>query len=204
MLILGGGLIFLFSARHRRILWLPLLGLWGLSALPFSPSASAWQTGNQNSWLFAIPFLPAQALLMAGLLRHALHPGETSYESHEKWTKALYPAGLFLLASLAILLGLWGWDGARTIGQLWAAIIANGLAAGFSALAPFVLVRLVPSSSSTQWTRMFQLERLYDTLTAGYDFLRKIADIITSALEGEGGLIWSLLVLALILSVLAT
>jgi hypothetical protein len=204
MLILGGGLLFLFSARQRSILWLPLLGLWGLSALPYSPSASVWQTGNQNSWLFVIPFLPAQALLMAGFIRHALHPGETSLESQERWTKALYPTGLFLLAGIAILLGLWGWEGARNVGQVWAAIIANILAAGFTALALTVLVRLVPASSSSQWTRIFRLERLYNMVAAIYGFLRRIADIITSSLEGEGGLLWSLLVLALILSVLST
>jgi hypothetical protein len=204
MLILGGGLLFLFSARQRSILWLPLLGLWGLSALPFSPSASVWQTGNQNSWLFVIPFLPAQALLMAGFIRHAIHPGETSLESQERWTKVLYPTGLFLLVAIAILLGLWGWDGARTLGQWWAAIIANVLAAGFTVLGLTVLVRLVPASSSGQWTRLFRLERLYNALTAIYDFFRRIADIITSSLEGEGGLLWSLLLLALILSVLST
>ncbi|MCX6035580.1 MAG: hypothetical protein NTV38_11495, partial [Chloroflexi bacterium] len=204
MLILGGGLLFLFSARQRSTIWLPLLGLWGLSALPFSPSASAWQTGNQNSWLFVIPFLPAQALLMAGFIRHALHPGETSLESAERWTKVLYPTGLFLLAAIAILLGLWGWDGARSLGQWWAAIIANALAAGFTALAFTVLIRMVPASSSSQWTRIFRLEWLYSTLTAIYKLFGRIANIITSSLEGEGGLLWSLLLLALILSVLST
>jgi len=204
MLILGGGLLFLFSARQRSTIWLPLLGLWGLSALPFSPTASVWQTGNQNSWLFVIPFLPAQGLLMAGFIRHAFHPGETSLESQERWTKVLYPTGLFLLAAIAILLGLWGWDGARSLGEWWAAIIANVLTAGFTALALTVLVRLVPASSSNRWTRIFRLERVYHTLTALYDFFRRIANIITSSLEGEGGLLWSLLLLALILSVLST
>lgn len=204
ILILSGGLLFLFSSRQRSTTWLPLLGLWGLSALPFSPTASAWQTGNQNSWLYIVPFLPAQALMMAGFIRHALHPGETSLESRDRWTKVLYPTGLFLLAALAILLGLWGWEGAHSLGEWWAAIIALLLAAGFTVLALTVLVRLGPASSSSQWTRIFRLERLYRTLTAIYDFFRRIADIITSSLEGEGGLLWSLLLLALILSVLST
>ena len=204
MLIMGGGLLFLFSARQRSILWMPLTCLWGLSALPFSLSASAWQTGNQNSWLFIIPFLPAQALLMAGFIRHALHPGETSLESQERWTKVLYPAGLFLLAGIAILFGLWGWDGSGNIGLWWAAIIANLLAAGFTALALTVLVRLAPASSSNQWTRIFRLEPLYTLLTTIYGFFRRITDIITSSLEGEGGLLWSLLLVVLILSFLST
>jgi hypothetical protein len=202
MLILGGGLLFLFSARQRSIVWLPLLGLWGLSALPFSPTASAWQTGNQISGLFIIPFLPAQALLMAGLIRHALHPGETSLESQERWTKFLYPTGLFLLAAIIILLGVWGWEGARTIGQWWAAMITNILAAGFTALSFTVLVRLAPARTSNQWTHIFRLKRLYNILANVYGFFCRIAGIISASLEGEGGILWSFLLLVLILSVL--
>jgi hypothetical protein len=204
ILILGGGLLFLFSARQRSIIWLPLLGLWGLSSLPFSPTASAWQTGNMNSWIFVLPFLPAQALLMAGFIRHALHPGETSFESQERWTRIIYPTGLILLVATVILLGLWGWDGAQMVGLWWAAIIANIFAGGFTLLAVTILVRLALTCSSNQWTRIFRLERFYDVLYSIYDFFRRIADVITSSLEGEGGLLWSLLLLALILSVLST
>jgi hypothetical protein len=204
MLILSGGLIFLFSARQRSILWLPLLGIWGLSSMPFSPSASAWLTGNQNSWAFSIPFLPAQALLIAGFIRHTLHPGEASLESKEKWMKVIYPAGLFLLVAIFILFGLWGWDGAHIVGQWWAAIITVFLAAGFSALASTVLVRLMPSGNSVHKARTFRLELIYDIFNVVYDFFYRIFHAITSSLEGEGGVLWSLLLLALILSVLFT
>ena len=141
---------------------------------------------------------------MAGFIRHALHPGETSLESQERWAKVLYPTGLSLLAGIAILLGLWGWDGAQNIGLWWAAIIASSLAVGLTALALTVLVRLIPANSSSQWTRIFRLERLYNAINSIYNFFRRIADVITTSLEGEGGLLWSLLLLALILSVLST
>ena len=203
-LLLSGGFLFLFSARQKRILWLPLLALFGFSALPFSLSASAWLTGNQSSWFFIIPFLPAQALLMAGFVRHALHPGETSLESQARWTKVLYPIGLFLLPGTAILLGLWGWGGAYTIGIWWASLITLFLAAGFSALALIFLPRLALRNQSTQWIRIFRLDWLFRIFSALYRIFHEIANIITSSLEGEGGLLWSLLILALILSVLST
>ncbi len=79
-MVLCGGALFLFSARQRNILWLFFLAPLVLSSLPFSLTASAWQTGNSVSWLFIIPFLLAEALLIAGFLRHALHPGETRLE----------------------------------------------------------------------------------------------------------------------------
>jgi hypothetical protein len=203
-LILCGGVLFLFSARRRSILWLPFLGLWALSTLPFSLTASSWQTGNTVSWLFVIPFLPTQALLMAGFIRHAIHPGETSLESQEKWGKVIYPTGLMILVAAALLLGLWGWSGARIIGLWWLAIMAGLLTVGFTILAIRVLVRMSPSSISSQWTLAFRLEWLYSFLNAIYNILRRIADVITSSLEGEGGLLWSFLLLVLILSLLAT
>jgi hypothetical protein len=204
MLVLGGGLLFLFSARQRNIIWLPLLSLWGLSALPFSATATAWEAGNHVSWLYIVPFLPAQALLMTGVIRHALHPGETSLESQERWTKFLYPTGLFLLAGIMLLLGIWGWNGAQRIGLVWAAIVADVLAAGFTALALTVMIRLAPLSTTSQWTRIFRLDWVYNTLAAVYEFFYRIAEIITSSLEGEGGLLWSLLLLALLLSIFST
>jgi hypothetical protein len=204
MLILGGGLLFMFSARQRSIIWLPLLSLWGLSALPYSPTASAWQSGNQISWVYIIPFIPAQALLMTGVIRHVLHPGETSLESHERWTKFLYPSGLLLLGFMSILLGLWGWEGARMVGQWWAGILAIVLATGFSSVAFTILEKLKPTPIPSKWILIFRIDWIYQSLTAVYDFFCRVAGIMTASLEGEGGLLWSLLLLALILSVLTT
>jgi hypothetical protein len=203
-LILCGGLLFLFSARRRSILWLPLMGLLALSTLPFSLTGAAWQAGNSISWLFIIPFLPAQALLMAGFIRHTLHPGETSLESQEKWVKVIYPAGLLILLAVALLLGIWGWAGARIIGLWWLAVGVILLAAGFTYLALRILVRMPTGNLSGQWTQIFRLDRIYSILNALFIFFRRIADIITGSLEGEGGLLWSFLLLVLILSILST
>lgn len=203
-LILSGGLLFLFSARQRGIVWLPLLAIASFSTLPYTISASTWLTGNKSSWLFIIIFIPAQALLMAGFFRHALHPGETSLESHARWTKVLYPTGLLLLEGTALLLGLWGWNGSRSIGIWWAALVAIALAAGFSGMALILLPRLALPSLSARWTRIFRLEWLLTLVSIVFRFFHGIADMISSSLEGEGGLLWSLTLLALILSVLST
>ena len=203
-LVLCGGTLFLFSARQRTIIWLPCLGLWALSALPFSSTATAWQAGNNLSWIFIIPLLPAQALLMAGFLRHTLHPGETSLESQEKWAKVLYLAGLLIPATSAIYLGFSGWAGAHTIGLWWLAVVVFLLATGFTVLMLKTPLRVSSSGASGQWTRLFGLDWLYNMLSAIYNFLRRISKIITSSLEGEGGLLWSFLLLVLILSILSS
>lgn len=203
-LVLCGGLLFLFSARQRSVLWMPLLGLWTISTLPFSLSAAAWQTGNNLSWIFAIPFIPAQALLITGFFRHTLHPGETSLESQEKWVKVIYPSGLLLLAVTAFLLGFWGWNGARIVGVWWLGILVVLLAVGLSILAPKILFRKPLRGIAGQWIQLFRIRWFYNFLSSFYDFLRRIADAFTSSLEGEGGLLWSFLLLVLILSILST
>ena len=203
-LILCGGILFLFSARRRNILWLPFLGLFAFSTLPFSLTGSAWQAGNTTSWLFILPFLPAQALLMAGFFRHTLHPGETSLESQQEWVKIIYPSGLLILLAIALLLGFWGWPGARIVGLWWLSIVVILLAAGFTILANRILIRMPQVNPSSQWTQIFRLERFYFLLNGLFNFLRLVADIITGSLEGDGGLLWSFLLLVLIISIVST
>jgi hypothetical protein len=203
-LILCGGVLFLYSARQRNILWIPFITFLALSTLPFSLTASAWQAGRSSSWLFLLPFFPAQAMLLAGFFRHALHPGETSLESQDKWVKAIYPAGLLIPMLIALLLGLWGWPGARLTGLWWPALVVIPLSAGLVLLAQKFLVRLPPSRSTSQWTQIFRIDLLYSVIGFIFNFLRRITDIIISAFEGEGGLLWSFLLLVLLLTIFTT
>jgi hypothetical protein len=202
-LILCGGTLFLFSARQRSILWLVFTALLVFSSLPFSLTASTWRTGSSTSWIFVAPFLPAQALLLAGYVRHALHPGETSLESQEKWVKLIYPSGLLMLMATALLLGFWGWDGAMTIGQWWLSIAVILLASGFFFLTLRVLIRIPSSRFSSQLAGFFQIRWLYSILAAIYTFIRRMVDVITSSFEGEGGLLWTFVLMVLILSILS-
>lgn len=204
-MILCGGFLFLFSARRKSTLWMPFVALWALSALPFSLTASSWQTDNIISKLFVIPFLPAQAFMLAGFLRHAIqHPGGASLESQEKWVRAIYPIGLLILIATALLLGFWGWDGAWMIGLWWLAILVILLAAGFAFLVMRVLIHLRPANTFTQWARIFRINWLHSLMATLYTYLSWIAGVITAALEGEGGLLWSFLLLVLILSIIST
>jgi hypothetical protein len=203
-MILCGGALFLFSARQRRVLWLPLFSLWAFSTLPFSLTSSSWQIGSTSSGLFVIPYLPAQALFMAGLFLHAIRPGEIKLESQLKWVKAIYPIGLLFLVASSLLLGIWGWAGARTIGLWWWAILTILLAIGFTFLALKLKDRIPPGKINAQWMRVFRTEWVFQILTPLYNFLRRLTDAVTTALEGEGGLLWSLLLLILVLSILST
>ena len=202
-LLLAGGLLFLFSARQRSLMVLFFLALWSLSSLPFSLTANAWLTADRSSWAFLLLLLPAQALLLAGFVRHALHPGETSFESQARWAKIIYPGGLLLPFAGLILLGVWEWSGSRSLGLIWAGPTVVVLSIGFTVLAIKVLVHRSPIPAASRWTEIFRLDWLYRLLSGIYRVFVAVAGLVTSLLEGEGGILWSLLLMVLILSILS-
>jgi hypothetical protein len=204
-LVLAGGILFLYSARQKRLLWLLFLAMLGLSALPFSATASGWQSGISISPLFWIILLPAQALLLAGFIRHALHPGESSLESQQRWVKVIYPLGLFVPLAALLILGVWGWDGAAAIGLWWIAFIVIALAAGMVALTSAILPRLGPGrGSADQWSDILRLDWLYRIVWTVYRFLGQISRQVTNTLDGDGGILWSFLLLVLLISIFAS
>jgi hypothetical protein len=204
MLILGGGVLFLFSARQRSLYWLPLLVLWGLSSFPFSATAAAWQAAGPLTWLQFALFLPAQALLIAGFIRHALHAGETSLESQETWKKTIYPVGLFFLVLTALLLGVWGWEGAARVGLWIPALVSLILSLAVAALALTTFSRLMLRPGQGSWVHIMHLEGVYRLLSGLFRLLSMGVSQVTSALEGDGGLLWSLVLMVLVLSLLSS
>lgn len=201
-LLLGGAYLFLNSTRQRSLIWLSLFTLWGLTALPFSLTASGWSSGTQISALFWILFLPAQALLLAGFFRHSSNVGETSLESQLPWVKVIYQLGLLLLPLSQVLLGLWGWEGARQVGIWWAALTALLLSAGLAWLAIMVLTRLTMPGATSRWGDVLRLNWLYRAAWGTYRSLGQVSQVVTSTLEGDGGVIWSFIILLLALSLL--
>jgi hypothetical protein len=198
-LVLVGGALFLASVQQVWLNRALLIGVWSLSSLPFSLTASAW-IGNLG---FFIPFvIVAQALLMAGFVRHALRStGRTPLDSQPGWANKIYPAGIILLIVFQLLLGLIGWDGARQIGAWLQALIVSLLTFGlvwatprFRVLNPIRAHWVNPTTSN--------ISTVYNGLWGIYRVLGKISDAITATLEGEGGIMWTLLFLALFISLL--
>jgi len=130
--------------------------------------------------------------------------GETSLESQLPWVKGIYPLGLILLPLIQILLGLWGWEGARQVGIWWAAVATLGLTALLIWLAIKVLTRLTIPSTSSRWSNIFRLDWLYRAIWAVYRWLGQVSNVITSTLEGDGGVLWSFVILVLVLSLLTS
>ncbi len=208
-IILVGGALFLASSQQKMLTRALLIaGLWGLSSLPFSPTASGWQSGAPASWAVWLswPFLLiAQALLAAGFIRHAMRPSASvPLESQPIWARNVYPFGIGILLATLILLGLFGWDGALTIGTLPAGLAAAALTGALVWLTPR-LRWLNPVRA--HWIQpaggVSRLDMVYRTLWNLYRQIGRLSESITTALDGDGGILWALLFLVLFLSLLA-
>jgi len=214
-LILSGCCLFLYSARSLRLIFIPVLGIWGLSGLPFSPSAGGWAglTSSPVGGLNVI-FLAAHILLLMGYARHTMRQGD-SLQGMEQWVNLTYPLGLILLAVTHVLLGLGGWSGSRTIGIWW----ASGLSLILAVVIGVVLRRLAlpggerSTGRVSSWLQpvtqtvyrgvvvVLRLDWLYRLLWGFYRLIGRLVNNLTSILEGDGGVLWALVLLALLLSV---
>jgi hypothetical protein len=202
-----GGLASLYTLHRRRLSILLAAGSFILSALPFSLTAVGWTSTVGVSWIFWVFLVPIQALMLAGYVLSFFKPAETGLEPQPNWARIFYPAGLIILLGNGLLLGVWGWDGARQIGVLPAALAASLLGGVLS-----WLVWRVPGLQNAVRPPARTGERLATTSTsifrvsAGlawglYRLLGRATGLLARTLEGDGGLLWAMLLLALALSV---
>ncbi len=197
-LILVGAALFLTSAQQVWLNRLLFIGAWEISALPLSLTASGWGgSGGIVAW-GQPAFIIAQAFLMAGFVRHLLRPSSrTSLQTQPAWTRSAYPAGIGLLLLVAFVLGFLGWSGALQIGMPVDSIAAAILTAGLVWAVPrFPLLNPVPA----HWLRPgsgSRLDAAYRAVLGTYRWLAGITQTITDVLEGEAGLMWTLLFLVL-------
>jgi hypothetical protein len=195
--LLPGGLIFYTSVLERRMLWLLLLGLLGISALPFTP---AWN----GALMYAAPynivmvvFIIAQVLFMVGYVRHALRTRE-GLAGVERWVWLIYPLGLALLPLLHFLYGWWAFIGFDNLlpSSWWLGVIAlllTALIVGLTRFGPKISLERVPALET-----VFSLQWLYRLVWIIFRAVENVIQFSTTVLEGEGGLLWTFLMLVVL------
>jgi hypothetical protein len=202
-LILSGGLLFLYSSRHRMLMWIPIINIWGASALPFSVSASGWSATVPDYWYLFIPLFLAQIFLLAGLFKHSLHGGDNSVESHPRWVKIIYLFGLMALLGIQILLGFWGWEGVPSYGIGWAPILAVILGIAVTWLYIFLMNRnKVKTNLRRPLGDLYRGRLVFHWQARINDILGFLNEVTINTLEGDNGILWSLLLLILLISFL--
>ncbi len=201
--ILGGGVIFLTSVRTRHILIFTLLGLVSISGFPFSPSWHGGELHGNVNILFSLMFILAHALMMAGFFRHAMRPVQR-LEALERWMSIVFPMGTLLLVfthwGIAWFGGLLGVPGPMVSVGWWFGVAASILMGGMVIIARrgFVfqqkIVSAVGSFLSLQW--------IYRIFWWIFRSLTRLFGAISQILEGEGGFLWAIVVLILLISII--
>ena len=165
----------------------------------FSLTASAW-LGNLG---FFLPFvIAAQALIIAGFIRHALRPsGRDTLDAQPRWALAAYPAGIILLLASQLVLGFIGWEGALQIGAWIQAIIVSLLTFGLVWATPRFRI-LNPIRAHWVNTTASRTDSIYSGVWSLYRVFGRISKTINITLEGEGGIMWTLLFLVIFVSLL--
>jgi hypothetical protein len=206
-LILAGGALFLSSEQNRWLTRALFLGAWGISSIPFSLTATGWNSGLVSpllGWL-SWPFLiAAHAMLVAGFIRLSLRTmTRVSSEDQPIWGRNVYPIGISLLLIVTVLLAFFGWPGTLQLGSWFVAGVTSILIIGLIWLTPRLRI-LNPvrahwvRPANTSW-----LDWAYHTLWSFYQQLGRVSNLISNVLEGESGVMWTLLVLVLFASFFA-
>ncbi len=214
-LILGGAMILLYSARSRQISWIPILMLVSISGLPYSLTASGWAgllgSPLNNSGIF---LLVAISITLLGYIRHWMHPGEPLAEK-ERWVFITYPLGLFMLIASAWIIPALNARSMLILGQWWVTPILLTLAA----LLFLVFYRLSWSQKRNpthSWfvipvrrvgsflAIVFSFNWLYRFAWWLYSQVARLIHFVTILMEGDGGVLWVLVLLTLLIALINT
>lgn len=210
--LLCGALLFFYSARSRRLLAIPAVGLLTLSGLPFTPVSPGWPGVSLGQVdLYGMAFALVWGLLLVGYVRHSLRPGE-DLAGLDRWMQSVYPAGLAILPISAWILFILNGNFLALPPGWWFGVVAFVLAAGIQALRmlrrqpaledgqPKPMSLVVRERVLTGLETFFRFEWLYGLFWLAYRLVQKGIRNLTVILEGEGGVLWALLLLALLIS----
>ena len=216
--LLSGGLVFSMSLRHKNLLPIAMLGLINLSALPFTgvwlgsglyryTGAISGAIPSPFFYTVSVAFLLAHAFLFAGYARHIFrgisHPQALVEEHIERWVWLLYPLGLFFIIVTHFLIGFWLYPDINNVvfvewvmGPL-AIVLATIIIYTFWRY-PHIFPHRGITTSVSPITRVLSFEWLYRLFWRFYRLLTRVSALFSTILEGDGGILWALVLFALI------
>jgi hypothetical protein len=213
--LLAAGVLFLYSERSNGVMWIALLGLLGASTLPVSPANYGWAGLFPEGFdLLGVVYVVVVAFILFGYFKHLLRP-EGNFSRLDRWIQRTYPAGLFLLIIAQAVIFYRTFSSSFRVQYWWA-----GAAASILALASVVawnrlqqqttlsarqnLFSLITSRISNWLNNVLSFNWLYHILEVVYGGLFSVVQVLSETLEGEGGVLWALVLLALLVSIIKT
>lgn len=207
VLILPGSLLLYTHYRPRFLTIWTLAGLIMLCTLPFTP---AWQgiriyplpdqfIRHGFGWLF---WLLAQTLLLAGYLI-AIRKPKLSLPGSDRWVEIIYPIGLVFLPLTHISILVFGEPGLTNDLQGFPALSLSLFSLVSIALA-FVSSAVVTRNSqlvlrvSNSLMKITPYKWAARTIEGLFRLISQLVSFIDRILEGEGGILWTLLIVLLL------
>ena len=201
VLLYSGAILFLTSMRETWMLPIGLLGLFNLTTLPLSPTMKGAEL-HSHFHILSLILIIAQTALILGYIRHMVHPAE-KLEGVERWVRVIYPLGLAFLPLTHFLAGNWFAPslGVTSTSPIWPGLIVLLLVTvlGFLTWRGIQL----PDRAFSIFDQLFSLDWFYRLLGWVYNTIGQALAFVTSFLEGEGGVLWALLLVALLVSLIS-
>lgn len=203
--LISGGLLFLYSARRRYLNILMLLGLFGLSTLPYSLAWSGVDLYAPPFELVLVLFPVVQVALMVGYLRHAARRSP-ALTGAERWVWLIYPWGLGLIVVAELILGWYIRLPGVNLGNTWPGILVSVLVALFVFLqrrfeAGPILATII-GRLKVIFSTVFAMNWFVVVLRRMFNTVGRLTKIFTDIFEGEGGVLWAILFLVLLAALL--
>jgi len=201
-LLFSGGLLFLYSTRNKWLSAFPLLGWIGITALPFSPT---WRGlglyVGWSSWIAGV-FILIQTLMILGYVRHVFRTFSIQDEA-ERWGWVIYPLGLGIITLTHFWLSVFLGKVSPPAGPIMSTLWWGGTYALWFAALLWVLSRnhqtLIPQITGS-FSKIFSFEWLFRAFWWTYKSLSFLIAQAALVLEGEGGVLWAVLVLILLMT----
>jgi hypothetical protein len=203
-LIFSGGLLFLYSARNRRTLWLPALGLVSVSGFPFTPTWRGATLFLGLNLFFSIIFVLGFSLLLLGYFRHMARIDGAGDEI-QNWSLIIYPLGLVIILLTHLVLA---WDlrwllpsqfGSLSI-EWWLGIFVLSLGVAIIFLYQRSFIRL-PTENKISST-IFSFGWFYQIMWWIYRLTSRLVGYMSNLMEGEGGIMWAVLIMILLVTLI--
>lgn len=211
-LILSGSVLFLFSARGRKLTVIPLLAVIGITGLPFTPTAIGWQGIIFSGGSFRnILMVLSVSIIILGYLCHSTII-DILLSQKEKWIWLTYPSGLFILILshwLIFLISDLNW---YISGILFASIVAFLL----PLIILFFIRKFLRESEYAEFLqralkpigifiiKLLSFRWVYDLIWSFLGLIQRIVNVFTNILEGQGGIIWVIVFLVMLITLITS
>jgi len=209
--LIGGGSLFLAAPRNKWISILLMIVFFGISGIPGSPSMTAWKGLIEGASFLEIPlFFVITTALFYGYVKLS-QTSEGSFSGVDRWVKVVFPAGIIILILTQWIIFIRGLPATLSFEYWWCGVIVII----FTILLFLWRMKKLPQifyRGNTEFnnSRTKDFEKNLDTVFGFgwffkttnilFRFVQKMVAFITDILEGEGGILWAILLLTLLIS----